>query len=212
MSILFPYSIPRSGFIGRGGPSGYIELDPATSYNKASTDKDALVYPIGTVIGYFNASIGGYGACVYMIADEASSEPIVLANVVTMKSGSHTILTNDASAGAVGNYAANAGVPAAIAIGAMTTDYYGWFWFLGVCPDLYTAASTKLGASSALTSAGSIAAMSPFIASTTNDRIALHNRDAASTDVEVMGMSIAANSTNDNTLSKIRLFGTGWGV
>ena len=210
--MLQPYSEPISGFTGRGGVSGFIELDLRSSHNKASTDDDAKIYPLGTIIGYYNASLKGYGACAYMSCVEATSDAIVIGDCVTMVAGSHTALTNDASAGAVGDYAAEGGVPAAIAISAMTTLYYGWFWIAGVCPDLYTSATAKLSANTGITSAGSIGAMSSFRASTTDGAIALVNIDAANTDTEPIGMSHTADSTNANLFGSIRLFGTGWGV
>ena len=203
-------TVPKTGFTGYGTETGFTVLDPESSHNKAPTDLNALVYPLGTIIPYFNANLGGYGACVYCSCTEASTDAIAVGDAVTLTASSMTDLTNDASAGMVGDYAAEGGIPAAIALTTMTTTYHGWFWCMGVCPPLYTAAATLLSANTGLTSAGGIIAMSPFIASTTDGNIALHQKDAASTDVEVMGMSIAADSGNNNTFSNIRLFGFGW--
>ena len=205
--MLFPNSEPENGFIETGFAPNY-EAHKAKHHNVSATP----YFDLGTIIGYYNATIGGYGACAYMTCTQVSAASIVIGRVVTMTAGSHTDLTDDASGGAVGDYAAEAGVPAAIAMSSMTTTYAGWFWIYGVCPDLNTAAATKLSANTGITSAGSIGAMSPFIASTTDGAIALHDRDAASTDTEVMGMSLAADSTNANSFVNVRLFGTGWGV
>ena len=205
--MLFPYAeMPINGFIETGGAGGY-QTHKAVHHNQ-STAK----FTVGTIIPYFNFSLKAYGACVYAQFVEATSDAIVIGDCLTLQAASHYILTNDASAGAVGDYAAEAGVPAAIALGTMTTTYYGWAWIMGVCPDLYTAAATKLSASTGITSAGSIGAMSPFRASTTDGNIALFNADAASTDTQAMGMSLAADATNANTFSNIRLYGTGWGI
>ncbi len=208
---MFPHTVPKSGFTGYGFGALFTEKDIATSHNVAATSEYAKTYPVGTVIKYFNAALNGYGACAYMICDEASTDAIVVGDCVTLKAGSHTILTNDASAGAVGDYAAEGGFPAAIAISAMTTDYLGWFWIMGVCPDLNTAASTLLSANTGITSAGSIGAMSSFTASTTDGAIALFNNDGTA-DAAVIGMSLAADSSNANTFSNVRLDGIGWGV
>lgn len=205
--MLFPNSEPINGFIETGGAGGYQAHSPATYHNVASPK-----YPLGTIIGYFNATLHGYGACVYAQCDEVSSGSIVVGRVLTLKSSYGTILTDDASAGMVGTYQTHAGVPAAIAMSTMTTDYYGWFWIMGCCPDLYTAAGTSLSANTGITSGGSIAADCAFIASTTDGAIAVYDADAANVDVEPMGFALAADSTNANTFSNIRLYGTGWGI
>ncbi len=213
MSIMYPHSLPPTGFLGSGGPHAFVATTSlSTAQNKASTDKDGQAYPLGTAIGYFNAIVGGYGVCVYMEYDQDSASDVAaVGDVCTLLSGSHTVVTNDASGGAVGTYAKTAGVPACIALSTMTDAYHGWFWAKGVCPDLWTAAATRLDAATDLVSAGNIGAASAFIASTTDDNIALHNRDAATNDVSVMGISIAADSTLANTFSNIRLLGHGWG-
>ena len=207
--MLFPNSEPINGFIETGGIGGY-EVHDRVHHNVSATPAEE--YPKGTIISYYNRSLKGYGACGYYSCTEASTDAIVIGDVVTLTAGSHTDVTNDASAGAVGDYAAEAGVPAGIAMSGMTTTYYGWFWIFGVCPDLYISATAKLAEQDDITSAGSIGAMSPFIASTTDGNIALHNRDAANNDVSVMGMSHTADSTNANLFGSIRLFGYGWGI
>lgn len=208
--MLFPYAqMPLNGFIETGGANAY-QTHKAVHHNVSATPGNG--YVLGQIIPYFNATIGGYGACVYCTCTEATGDPIVVGDCVTLTAGSHIDLTNDASAGAVGDYAAEGGFPAAIALSSMTTTYCGWFWIKGVCPDLYTAAATKLSANTGITSAGSIGAMSAFIASTTDGAIALHDRDAANTDTEVMGMSLAADSTNANIFANVRLTGAGWGI
>jgi len=209
---MFPYAeMPKSGFTGHGGSSGYTEKDVATSHNVATTS-DYAVFPLGTIIKYFNESLHGYGACAYLTCTEATSDAIVVGDCVTLTAGSHTDVTNDASAGSVGDYAAEAGACAAIALSTMTTTYAGWFWIYGVCPDLYTSATAKLAENTGLTSAGSIGAMSPFRASTTDGCIALFDADAANTDTCAIGFSLVADSTNANILGNARLYGVGWGV
>jgi hypothetical protein len=211
--MLYPYAIPKSGFIGHGGASGYTELDLSSSHNKESTDADAQVYPLGTIIGYYNASLKGYGACAYMSCTQVSAGSIIAGRILTLTAGSHTDLTDDASAGSVGDYALECGACGAIAMSTMTTLYYGWFWIKGVCPDLYTSASAKLSATTLTCDGGMDTAMDGFTAGTTDGTAAIYNRDAASNDLVPMGMSLAADGGGTTiALAYIRLFGFGWGI
>lgn len=207
--MLYPHTIPKSGFTGYGNASGFRDLDPATSHNKAATDPNAKIYPLGTIIGYFNATIGGYGACAYLSCTEASSDAIIAGDLLTMTAGSHTDVTNDAAAGACPDVDGG-GLPACIAITAMTSTYRGWFWINGVCPDLYTAASTLLSATT-VTATSTIEAMEAFRADEGTDGLLFEHKEDDTDDAGAVGMVLADCNTTV-ALASVRLFGIGWGI
>ncbi len=210
---MFSRTVPRSGFTGYGFGKSLAEQDIATTHDVASTSDFAKVFPLGTIVSYFNPALKGYGMCAYMSAVETSSSSIVIGTCLTLVAGSHTSLTDDASAGAVGDAAAEGGYPAAIAISDMTTLYYGWYWIKGVCPDLYISATAKLSSSNTITSAGDLGAMSSFTASTVDGEIDLYDNNG-SQDLAVIGMTLVADeaSTHLSEFGDIRLTGYGWGV
>ena len=209
--MLFPYAIPKSGFTGYGGASCYTQQDLTTSHNRVSTSEYAQKYPLGTIIGYFNATLGGYGACAYMKFDNGDAVACVAGDVLTMLAGTfgsaghteHTTLTTDISAGMT-----KGGIPMAIALTAMTDGYYGWFWMLGVCPDFYVSSSAKFSTVDINTENVSLEAGEAFGATVDTTLDEYTNAETCG----VAGVSLVADSSNVVNAGEIRLTGLGWGV
>jgi hypothetical protein len=116
------YGLPYAGFTG------------ASHHNVATA-----AYPLGTVIQVYNtgvtAGVAGYSQFVYGKLETQDATNVVFARCIcTLHSDAvPTDFTNDNGAD-IG--ASNVCV---IAISDMETDYYGWFWCGGVCPEEFVA-------------------------------------------------------------------------
>lgn len=195
--------------------NGFAETGVGGTYNPAKAVHANVASPYfdpGLICKYWNNDIHGYGACAYLLYNQESASAAAGAGTLcTMVAGADYEVTNDASAGAVGDATGEGGVPACVAVMTMTDGYYGWFWIAGVPPYFMTSATAKFSASN-LTSGGSIVAMSPFIASTTDGAIALYNNDGSADSIPI-GMSNAADDANNHVaIDAVRLFGVGWGL
>lgn len=214
--MLQPYAIPRTGFTGYGTGSGLTEQDIGTSFNALLTSKEGKQFPIGTCVGYFNESLHGYGVCAYLRyhgGSDSVAGAIGLAAIIwnetapdhtsVLSSYSHATVTCDLDGGI------NSG-KLAICLGTVTSTAAlraAWFWIKGLCPDFYTDATTKFHNSVAITSAGSVAAVSGWTVGAADGTIALTTGVILST-----GGTLNDDDTNANTIGDIYLLGTGWGV
>ena len=195
--------IPTDGFTGHGGPGGYNAKAISSSHNVISTSDYAKVYPLGTVATYFNSAIGGYGACAYLKTDETISGAGLVA---TLLATSHTEVAVTLSNG----MAIGCG-PSAVSLSAVTDEYYGWYWIKGVCPDLYTDATTKLSASTiSIISGVTLTAGESFFAATAGEI-----DEYLETDVAIpCGHAINSGSGSGGTIGmgQVKLIGSGWGI
>ena len=107
---------PVGGFIG-------------SEHHNVATEK----YPVGTKIQVYDETAKGYSTFVYLKNGTASGVALVAGQVMIPAGATQNtayatyIYTNDADDGVVGGNCA-------VALSAMTDDYYGWFWCAGVAP------------------------------------------------------------------------------
>lgn len=198
-----PYAdIPKSGFTGNGGASGYNAIKAKDStFNVVSTSDYATKYALGTIIPYWNATIGGYGACVYLQAKEALTIGLVVTNLATSHTSAQITLSGGMAIGCT---------PAAVALGTVTDEYYAWFWCKGVCPDMYTSASAKISAATiSIISGVTLTAGETFFAATAGEI-----DEYLETDVAIpAGHAISSGSGAGGTIAfgEVKLIGSGWG-
>jgi len=187
---LQPYAIPEDGFAGTGGPNNFKTTTSVNGFNSSTA-----AFPVGTKVRYNNDTLGGYGTCIYLkYSDGAGTVTIVAGDSVRSTTTFGTVSADVTDQVVVG--------ATAIAVGTVDDGNYGWFWCGGVCPDLNTAASTKLSATNATTD-GTVTAAADFIQSGTDKTIKI----AIATGLESsMGYSIAADTSNDLALSNIVLY------
>lgn len=203
------YAIPKDGFAGTGGPNAFVQKAVDSTHNVVSTSDYAKQYPLGTTIGYYNDTLNGYGACMYVRFNVTGSESVAI------KAGSpcgrsadadiyYDVTPDQSAASDDGGFG--------IALSSMTNNYYGWLWIWGVCPDFYTSATAKYD-DSVITTDGNIVAGASFTMefSTADNKIILGvDAEAAGTaKLTRMGFSIAADSaTPDIAVSKLFLYNT----
>ena len=97
----------------------------------------AALFPVGTVIQvYCDGSVGkiGHSKFVYLKLEAQDATNVLAARMIVVPhtDADMTDVTNE-----VDTAVADEGGLMAVALGAMTTDYYGWFWCGGVCPEQY---------------------------------------------------------------------------
>ena len=108
--------IPTGGFCG------------ATHHNVATE-----VYPVGTKIQVYDSTMKGYSTFVYLKNGTASGVAIAAGQVMIPAGATQNptyltyVYTNDPDDGILGG-------SCAVALSAMTNNYYGWFWCGGVAP------------------------------------------------------------------------------
>lgn len=113
--------VPKDGFTG-------------VEHHNVATAK----YDIGTVIQVYNhsasAGVDGLARFVYgKLESQDATYALAVKHVCHWHSDATPFdFTNDEAA----DLGESIG-PAVVAISAMTTDYYGWFWCGGVCPEEY---------------------------------------------------------------------------
>jgi hypothetical protein len=98
----------------------------------------APYYPVGTKIEVRNTTLGipGLSRFIYLKLESQDANVLAARHIVALHSDATPYdVTNDAGA----DLAAQMG-PIAVGLSAMTTDYYGWFWCGGVCPEDWVAA------------------------------------------------------------------------
>src|SRR3990172_13158393 len=107
-------------------------LADAEYYHNASTEK----FPLGTKIQGYNpgtAGLQGYFTIIYLKLKEPeealAAKHICVVHKDALADGHIFEVTNDNASCLTTNQ------PAAVALAAMTTLYYGWFWCGGVCPE-----------------------------------------------------------------------------
>lgn len=195
---LYNFSIPKDGFTGYGTEKEYQAKAVDTSHNVASTSAYAI-YRLGTKIGYYNETLGGYGACIYL-QYSAGAETLAAGYPVGIDEANDTLYSVTGDQSTIGD-----GSPTAIALSAMTTAYYGWFWCAGVCPDFYTSSSAKFAATTVTTN-DSIAAGKAFeMPLSTTDGIIHLWATAASTRI---GYALADDGGTTTDMANLVLFDT----
>ena len=168
-------SIPQDGFTGTG------------HHNVATA-----AYPLGTTIAVeCDGSVGKAGTSEFiylqLVAQDADNL-LAVKHVVALDDGAIPFgVTNEVAS----LLTAQKG-PIAVALSAMTTGSYGWFWCGGVCPEEYVAG---LGGNYATTNAVAIGDMtwgSLASANTTYGEIGFDVADAAGE--TVIGVALAADA------------------
>ena len=109
-------------------------LADAEYYQNSATE----AFPLGTKIQGYNAGtagLQGYFTLIYLKLKEPgqtlAAKHICLVHLDALADGTIYEVTNDTTSDLTTNQ------PCAIALSAMTTLYYGWFWCGGVCPEDY---------------------------------------------------------------------------
>jgi len=124
-----------------------LDLFPGVPDTRLSEPKDgftgadhhnvaAVAYPIGTKIQVYNKGTGvdGYSVLLYAKLEMQDATYILAARHFLTQHTDATAfdLTNDAAT----DIGTGCGA-AAVGLGAMTVDYYGWFWCGGVAPESF---------------------------------------------------------------------------
>ncbi len=193
----FPYAVPMDGFTGHGQARGYTELSLGTSHNVVSTSRYA--FPLGTIIQYYNSSLGGPGACIYLTYS-VGAETLAAGYPVGVDEGVDGYLQVTGDQSTIGDDG-----PTAIALSAMTTTYLGWFWCWGVPPDFYTSSSAKFSATTCTTDDAIVAGKGFEMAFSTTDGIITVATGAALTK---MGYALADDGGASTDMANLWLFNT----
>ena len=140
---MFPYAqAPKSGFTGYGKGDGFKQKDLATPHNVADTSSYKIYVP-GTKFRYYNPELKGWGTCIYL-RYSAGAETLVAGMICQPDPALDSLYYVTGDADTFVDLAV--GKPNCIALSAMTTTYWGFFWCGGVCPDFYTSATVKFSA------------------------------------------------------------------
>ena len=117
--------------------TGYLGIDQSTPDDgftgTSHHNVAAAVYPVGTRKAVYISSLQGYSILTYLQNGVASGVAVAAGQVMIPDDVSNnanyypTKITDDPDEGLLAS-------ACAIAISAMTNDYYGWFWTGGVCP------------------------------------------------------------------------------
>jgi len=97
-------------------------------------------YPIGTKIQVYNVTAGAAGYSTFVYGKLAAQDAT---NILAPRHFCTTFATTPVPfefTNEVATYIGAAVSPAVVALSAMTTARYGWFWCAGVCPEDYVAA------------------------------------------------------------------------
>lgn len=196
MFPLYNHSIPKDGFTGHGTEKGYQDKALDTSHDVASTS-DYAQYRLGTVIPYYNETVGGYGACMYVSYRISGSESDALAAGSVCgrytSSTSFYVVTSDQSEA---NLAGGFGIALS---GITTTLNYGWMWVWGVCPDFYCDSTTLFSAKTLVTDGNLDAGESFTMEFSTTDRKVLPytaaQTDTGTTSLSPIGYTITADGS-----------------
>ena len=148
---MYRTGIPVNGFAELGdGDSGY-GLHKNTHHNVATA-----AFQVGTKVRYYNANLvtsdsaamPGWGTCIYL-RYSAGAETLAAGYICQPDPALDSLyyVTGDVST----FVHLAAAKPNCIALTAMTTTYYGWFWCGGVCPDFHTAADTPFSETTCVT-------------------------------------------------------------
>ncbi len=144
----FPYAeMPKSGFTGYGDGGGRQDKDITTSHDVITTSAYKIYVP-GTKMDYYNKTLQGYGTCIYLRYSEGG-ETLAAGMICQPDPALDSLyyVTGDCST-FVDLAVAK---PNCIALSAMTTTYWGWFWCSGVCPDFFTSATARFDATTTTT-------------------------------------------------------------
>lgn len=117
------------------GEANYGELPPMDSDGNIFTNSShhnvaTAIYNVGTKVSVYDNTNSGYATFTYLQMGTASGVAVAAKAVCapgTAATAKYYKVTNDPDAFIANSYCA-------IALSAMTADYYGWFWTHGVCP------------------------------------------------------------------------------
>jgi len=141
-TILSKHLVLNDSIPGYFSPDQSVPLDGFTG--SAHHNVASPAYPVGTKKAVYIPSLQGYSILTYLQNGAASGVAVAAGQVmipddVTNNASYYpTQITDDPDEGLLAS-------AAAIAISAMTNNYYGWFWTGGVCPvgiGLMTATTT----------------------------------------------------------------------
>lgn len=156
------------------------------------------VVPVGTVWVNYN----GIGCPGYVFLKNAGADTLAAGDVVSVYDSSGLTFgsasTTDATEPAFSDGTTSRALVAGIALAALTTDTYGWFWFHGY-------------GTHAITTDTNVAAFQELVCAD-DAKIATPNTTAATAHHLAFGLALAADSSS--TLSKAVLGGRGmfrWG-
>ena len=158
--MMYPNTIPPNGFTEHGGPGGYIS-PKAWHHNYSAT----ATYRPGTKVGYYNEAQAGWGTCIYL-KYSAGAETLAAGMICQPDPALDSLYYVTGDADTFVDLAV--AKPNAIALSAMITTYWGWFWCGGVCPDFYTSATALFSATTCATD-DSLTAGEGFAAEYTTD-------------------------------------------
>ena len=194
---LQPQTRPKDGFAGTGGPSAFSAAKTTTHNNSSE------VIPVGTKVRLRNNALKEYFTCIYLEYNGGAGSVTIAAGDLVAEytaAGLGVVTGDDTDIIANGR--------CAIALSAVTSGNFGWFWCGGCAPDHYSSSGTLFSAESVTTN-GSVAAGSLLIrvAGGTDKQVG----PATATDVvHAIGKSNLVDTTNDVVCSAVSLFDT-WG-
>jgi hypothetical protein len=156
-------------------------------------------YDIGTKIRVYDDTSKGYATFIYLQNIQGTAGAVAAKDPVCMDTSEQATAATSATWYKVGSDGGETLVngPMAIAISAMTTAYYGWFWCGGVCPVSYV---SGLGGNYVTDSSLTAGGMFTGADSTADGKIALtlamtaaaHATSVA--DTPYVGMSLIADA------------------
>lgn len=172
-------AIPVNGFAESGTETGWTH-PKATHHNVATA-----AFDVGTKVRYFNAHLSAWGTCIYLryskggetLAAGMLCQPDPVEDSLYYVTGDCSTFVDLA-----------VWKPNCMALSAMTTTFYGWFWCGGICPDFFTAASTRFDEATCVTD-NSLTAGDGF----TND-----GAQSGDTDGTLVAYKIGAIHTGEN--------------
>ena len=146
---------PTDGFIGSG-------------HHNVATEE----YPVGTKIQVYDETAKGYATFVYLKNGTAAAAAIAAGSVMIPAGATQNttyltyVYTNNKADGVVGGNCA-------IALSAMTNDYFGWFWCGGVAPIGITNSGIAAATTIATDDSVAIGAISTIALTATDTGLAL---------------------------------------
>jgi len=161
---------------------------------------------------YYNKTLAAWGTCIYL-KYSVGAETLAAGSLCGIDSanapatyGYHSVTGDVSTFGASGR----SGGLYAVALSAMTTTYWGWFWCGGVVPDFYTSSSAKIGDTDFLTDGNIVAgaAVAPHLSTDATMILAIDTTATASN--PPMGFAYADDSSTALGMDQVSLFDR-WG-
>jgi len=152
------------------------------------------IYPLGQKRTVWDPTAKGYATFIYLQNIQGTAGAVAVTNPVAPDTSEQaTVATTQVyyKVGSDGGEALLSG-PGAIALSAMTTLYYGWFWCGGVCPVSFVSALDTTLVTDGTLAAG---AAFGFADSTADGKIALAIAIASAvSDIGIQGISFIADT------------------